>query len=383
MKVVLAGPVLTSALASFVPEMLVGAPPGTNASPIVPLAAALLAANHDVHIVTTDATIDSPKTFYDRSFSITYCPLRGAPRYRARERSFDLFEKEVCYIKAAIEAAAPDIVHAHWTYEFAEAAVRTGLPHLVTMHDLGWEYFWQFRDAYRFMRLIMKYRTMPRIRNLSVVAPFMASKARQYGYFGEVAVIPNGVAVPDTLPTKALDPKRPVIVTVGNSGHLKNVRKSVEALAAIRARLPGAEMHLFGPGLDESFTQGAPGVIGHGNVDHTTLLDFLARQATVLIHPSRLETFGVIIAEAKVRGVPVIAGAKSGGVPFVCGTNQGSVLVDIENLDAIATAAIDIVSSEKAYNAMSLQAIADVRDRFDSDKVTEQYLRAYQDVLGS
>lgn len=383
MKVVLAGPLQTSALRDHLGIPLKGAPAGTAISPLVPLAFGLREQGHLVHLVTTDPSVDDVVSYSEGSIGVTYCPLRGAPRFRARTRSLDLFEKEIRHLTAAIKAAQPDIVHAHWTYEFAEAAIRTRLPHLVTMHDLGWDYFWQFRDAYRFMRLIMKYRTMPRVRNLSVVAPFMVGKARQYGYFGKIWVIPNGVSVPETPRDRAFDPERPKIVTVGNSGRIKNVRKSIDAFAAIRTAIPQAELHLFGSGLDHSFARGAPGVVGHGNVEHSTLLEFLTIEATLLIHPSRLETFGVIIAEAKVREVPVVAGAYSGGVPFVCGVNGGSVLVDIDDPNAIAEAALDIFASNDIYTSMSRQALDDVRARFDSDLVTQQYLAAYHSVLGA
>lgn len=276
-------------------------------------------------------------------------------------------------------AASPDIVHAHWTYEFAEAAVRSRLPHLVTMHDLGWDYFWQLRDAYRLMRLAMKYRTMPRVRHLTVVAPFMVNKARQYGYFGNVAVVPNGIEIPGELATRKTVPSRPKLVSVGNSGAIKNIRASVEAFKRIKRDIPAAELHLFGPGLDATFGTAEPGVIAHGNVEHTWLLDFLAREATLLIHPSKLETFGVVIAEAKARGVPVIGGIKSGGVPFVCGTDAGCLLVDTTDPDAIARAALQLLSGSDAHLHGPI-ARRDASARFDSRDTTQRYLEMYQEI---
>lgn len=295
----------------------------------------------------------------------------------------DLFEREIRFIKTALKASAPHIVHAHWTYEFAEAAVRSSLPHVVTMHDLGWDYLRIYRDPYRAMRLLMKYRVMLRVRNLTVVAPFMAKRAWQYGYFGHVDVVPNGLMVPPRLlracATHGPD-WRPKLFTIGNPGPIKNVRASVEAFRLVRREFPGAELHLFGPGLDTTYATGEPGVVGHGNVDHGELMRRLENEATLLIHPSRLETFGMIIAEAKARGVPVVGGENSGGVAFVCG-NAGAVTTDIESPQAIANAVIALLASQDKLKEDGDRARDDAAARFDIREVAQLYLDVYERIL--
>lgn len=384
MKVLLAGPTETSALRLSLGLELKGAPPADVQTPLALLTAGLRALGHDVHLLTLDSTIATPVTFTEDGISITFCPFREAPQYRARVRALDLFEAEIRYLEAAIRDIKPDIVHAHWTYEYAEAAIRSGCPHIVTMHDLGWECFWQFRDVYRFMRLMMKYRTMPRIRNLTVVAPFMARKARYYGYFGPVTVIPNAVEIPDMAPDaitrRSLD--KPCVVTIGNSSRLKNVRKSVEAFRFVKRQLPQAELHLFGPGLDVGYAVGEPGVVAHGSVRHSELMDFLYDEATLLIHPSRLETFGVIITEAKAHAVPVVGGRNSGGVAYVCGENAGCLLVDVNDARAIADATLRLIQDSQSYFQNAIRGYEDVRDRFSVRKVSLAYTAAYQGVLG-
>lgn len=376
----LAGPTVTSALRSILRLDLSGAPPGTAQTPLATLAGQLGQLGHEVTIVTLDPSIETSVTFEEAPFRMVYCPYRGEPRYRARTRCLDLFEREIRSVHHAIVRERPDIVHAHWTYEYAEAAVRSGFPHLVTMHDLGWDYLLQFRDIYRSFRLIMKYRTMPRVRRLSVVAPFMAPKARQYGYFGPVAIIPNSVdAPPCELHFSKRNLKAPKIVTVGNPGRIKNVRSSIAAFRRVRAVMPLAELHLFGPGLDDTFVRGEAGVQGHGSVPHDRLMDFLSREATLLVHPARLETFGVIVAEAKARGVPVVAGRRSGGVAYVC-DDQVSALVDIEKPAEIAEAVLGLLSSEEGYGVACSLSRQDVEQRFSSKAVALQYLDAYRDV---
>ncbi len=381
MKILLAGPILTSAVQDVTGINLSGLPPATAQTPISPLAAGLLAAGHEVELLTTDPSVGAPETHRRGSLTITYCPVRGEPRYRARVRSSDLFAVEIAYLTAAMRASEADIVHAHWTYEFAEAAIRSGKPMVATMHDLGWECLSIFRDLYRAMRLVMKYRAMLRVPHLTAVAPFVAAKAWQYGHFGRVEVVPNPIAMAPA-PEKLLD--KPVIATIGNDGRIKNVTASIAAFRLIRERFPDAELHLFGPGLeaDGALAGGGAGVVYHGNTRHRDLMDFLEQRATLLVHPSRIEACPVIIGEAKMRGVPVIAGERSGGTPYVVG-EAGGVLVDIEQPDAIAEAALVVLSDSSRYRAMQAAGHDDAAARFSIEAVTRDYVAVYERILAS
>ena len=382
MHIALCGPLDTLALRALTGLTLSGAPSGLGGIPMTTLAATLLAKGHTVCIATTDPTIEAPITIVEGHCQIEYCPMRGEPRYRARVRGSDLFAKEIDFLTTALVSFEADVVHAHWTYEFAEAAVRSRLPHVVTMHDLAWDCFLQFRDAYRFMRLVMKYRVMSRVRALTVVSPFMAPKAWTYGYLGSVDVVPNGVAVPSAQDSRLRDLENPRFVTIGNPSRLKNVRASVAAFRLIRAVRPGAQLHLFGPGLDAAFVGDEAGVIGHGHTPHAELMAFLETEATVLIHPSRLETFGVIIAEAKVRQAPVVAGHRSGGVTYVCDDGV-SALVDIDDPDAIAQAALGLISNPSIYADAATRSREDTIKRFSSEAVADAYIAMYKRVLSS
>lgn len=378
MKILISGPTLTSAIAEATGIDLSGLPPATTQTPIAPLTAALLASGHEVHVVTLDPTIDEVQSYRRDGLLVTFCPLRGAPRFKARHRMKDLFAVEIDHLTRVMAQSDADIVHAHWTYEHAEAALRSGKPYLITMHDLGWDYLLQFRDAYRLMRLVMKYRVMVRVRNLTVVGKFMLAKTWQYGFRGTVDLVPNPVDLAIWEP-KMTDV--PVLVAVGNSNSIKNISSAIAAFAILRDIFPAAELHLFGPGLDESYlaARGHNGLVAHGNVEHCELMRFLAKRATVLIHPSRLETFGVIIAEAKMRGVPVVAGINAGGTQDVIG--DSGLLCDIENPASIARAVHEIIVNKARYLDLQKSSHEDVKRRFSSAIVAENYIEIYERIL--
>jgi glycosyltransferase involved in cell wall biosynthesis len=384
LRILLAGPVdarlLATRLACGNPTSEEPAvPAGYGYSPLNALIPGLLDRDIQLHVVTLDPTIDAIEQHQLGETKLTLCPVRAGPRYRARVRASDLFSEEIASLAAVMCRSDCDLVHAHWTYEFAEAALRSGRPHLVTMHDLGWDCLRHYRDAYRAMRLVMKYRTVPRIRHLSAVSPHVANRAWHYGFFGRVEAISNPV---EDAPAPRKSPQSPVIVTVGSDARLKNVAASIEAFPAIRDRFPEAELHLFGEGLGPNFAPAAAidRVRCHGPVPHAELMQVLQERATLLIHPSRADTFGLIVAEAKMRGVPVVAGRASGGVGWVVG-DAGGRLVDVNDPSAIAAAAVDILSEPEKYAALQRAAGEDARRRFGVAEVARRYDAAYRAIL--
>ncbi len=353
--------------------------PGYRQTPIIPLASELVRLGHDVHFLTLDSNIEKPARTSEGGLSLYYLPERK----RARHLALSFFSREIAYLEEVLREIRPDIVHAHWTYEFAEAALRSGLPHLVTMHDSPWVVFALYRDAFRFFRLLMALRTIPRIKALAVVSPYLIRHARLHGYFRPVTVVPNGVPIPslavDVIRRRLDHPIR--IVTVGDSGRLKNVQASVVAFVRIRQRFPDAELHLFGPGLDETYSASAPSVYGHGMIPHGSLMQYFAEDATLLIHPSLEESFGVVLAEAMACGIPCIGGSKSGGVPYVLGPELACMLVDVRDPGQIAGKAAEILADQPEYLRLSEKARDRAKAMFSQHEMAKNYLGIYAKIL--
>jgi glycosyltransferase involved in cell wall biosynthesis len=95
--------------------------------------------------------------------------------------------------------------------------------------------------------------------------------------------------------------------------------------------------------------------------------------------PSSSESFGLSALEALSCSVPVI-GTKNGGLPEVVQEGVSGHLIDPDDVDAIASAALSILSSKKIIEDMGTNA----RKRalmFDSNKIVPQYLSYYNEIL--
>ncbi|MCK1297321.1 glycosyltransferase family 4 protein [Bradyrhizobium sp. 24] len=374
MKILLAGPIETSALEPVLGD-IDGLPKGMAPTPVDVLAVEYVRQGHEVSVVTLDNKIFERVRVVRPGIEVVYLPRRT----RARDLALSLFSAEIAALKEEYARINPDIIHAHWTYEFAEAALRSGRPTLVTGHDCAWETLWIERDAYRFFRLLMALRTTPRIRNLSVVAPYLAPHTRYAGFLRQIRVVPNGLDLSrwpfrgENLPTSP-----PIIATIGNGMPRKNVHAAVSAFRLIQSRIVEAELHLFGPGLDRYAQE--RNVFVHGSIPNQELRNFHIQRTTILLHPSLQEICPVTLIEARALGIPVVAGRYSGGVPYVMGNSEVG-LVDVKEPPAIAATVEKILSDQNLYKRLSLQGRKDVEDRFDIRQVARQYVETYDELL--
>jgi len=383
MRIIIAGPCETDYFRKSLNITLEGAPPGQGQTPVGPLAIELIRRGHEVIVLTLDTLPDTPMRFKEGELDIRFLPYRGHGKYRARVRSMDLFAKEIDWLNQEIRTTRPDFVHVHWTYEYAEGGRRSGLPLLVTAHDSPYSVLLYYRNLYRAARFFMAARTIFRLNALSVVAPHLQSSMRAMGYRGHIDVIPNGLELnsPTVCKKELLHTSQINICAIGNTGKLKNILSVLKAFKRIKIVLPQSELHLFGPGLDVSYVGSQPGVIAHGSVANTELMEFHTQRTTLLIHPSLEEICPVAILEAMARGIPVIGGYKSGGVPYVFGNRLSDWLVDVKDPVAIADKAIKLLSDPECYYSVGDQSRQNAEKRFDIRLVVDQYEIVYHSII--
>ncbi len=394
MKIGIAGHIATGSIAPFLDGDGAGLPRGYYGAPLLgTLIGALLERGHSIVAYTTssDMPAGTRVSASGNRFKITYCAARPrAFRYSEGHwgRAADGFKRERVLLRQAMQHDAPDLVHAHWSYEFALAAIESGLPHLVTCHDAPQVVLRHAPNPYRLVRYFMARRVLAEAQNLTAVSPYLRQKIE--GYAKEpISVVPNPLprlSVPLVESPRQFDPARPRIAMVLNGwGALKNPKLALRAFAAIRRAFPGAELRImgsdYGPGgKAESWAQShglAKGVIFMGPQPYSVLLARLS-ESDLLLHPSLEETFGMSIAEAMSLGVPVIGGQASGAVPWVIG--QAGCLTDLRSETAIVRAISGLLENPEALALLGRQAKVNALARFSAESVAIDYEKRYMEI---
>lgn len=323
---------LTAAPGQPAPIALHGGHPATTS-----LVVALAPLVDRLDIVTLDGGLEDAIEFTGGHIRLAVGPQRPRPRDCAK----DLFSTERRFIAQRLNAWRPDVVSAHWTYEFALGTLDSRLPHLITVHDWAPAILWALRDRYRTVRLLMQLLTFARGRNFAAVSPYMARRSRLLTR-RPVSVLPNGLDSSWYAETLQRPSQMRVLAVNHGFARHKNVQRLLIAWPKVLDSHPSAELVLAGHGYgvsgqaskwaeENGLTQGVRFL---GPVAHAELKDLL-RSADVFAHPSLEESFGLVVLEAMAQGVPVLGGDRSGAVPWLLEDGAG-VLIDVREAEAIA-----------------------------------------------
>ena len=352
---------------------------GQGGTPVNHLIRAWLDDGHRVTLATLDRSVPIGEfvTYSGPRLTVVVGP------YRDRHRARDAFAVERRSIRDALAHHCPDAVSAHWTYEFALGAIETGIPTLVTVHDVPKVIFRLQPTMYRLIRWGMHRHALARATGVVFNSPYTRDRLAHPRH-KEAPVIPN--ALPDSawyLVERSLpDPSRPSFVSVNNGfGRIKNVHCLIKAFELVRNSIPGARLHLVGSGYEHGGAAclwarahaSEDGIEFHGPLEYRAVLDRV-RDADALVHPSLEESFGYTLIEAASVGTPVIAGEASGAVPWVLADGASGLLVDVRSPDLLAKAMRSLVSDPARWSRLRLDAFEAGRQRFCVSRVGRDYV---------
>jgi glycosyltransferase involved in cell wall biosynthesis len=344
----------------------------------------LVRRGHDVSAFTLAETLTEPRAFRRGNLVVHVCPYRP----RGRDRAKDFFRAERKGLATAITAESPQVVHAHWTYEFAQAALAVGQPTLVTAHDWPPRIFQATPDKYRAMRLLQGMSTILRSRELTAPSPYLADRVSQWRR-RPVRLIPNGTPIREERLVAGPRHTWPVIGAVNNGwGTRKNVSSLLEAFAKFRVGFPDAQLVLAGQDYEPDgrawqWARSAgilEGVQFCGPLPPEEVASFMS-DLDLFVHPSLEETFGMVLVEALAAGIPVVAGSRSGAVPWVLDYGRNGLLVDVTSPSALASGMQRVLDQRDLYDQLASSGRAYVQDRFSIERVIDQYEQEYERLI--
>lgn len=399
MKVVILAPSHRSFISKYLPqcdESLL--PEGYSGAPFIGLLIGeFLHRGIEVIAITTTPSCEadsSVKEFTNSMFKWIVIPARKhAFRFNGRKfgRMIDFFSIERSLLKVAVKAQQADFIHAHWSYEFAGCLKGINTPQLVTVHDNAFEVLRYNANIYRFLRLVMSEYILRDVRFASTVSPYMEKYVKNR--CRAVKVIPNptslnmeSVDVYKSISDKAKCLNSPTLIMVMNGwDKRKNGSTALAAFKLISTEFPNAKLSVVGQGAESDGPASAhakslkmKNVTFHGQVSHSALISQI-NGSHFLIHPSREESFGVVLIEAMAQGVPPIGGKTSGAVPWVI--NNGKLLTDIQSPVEIKRTIVNLINNDSEYRDISLECYYNTLNRFSKTNVADLYIKYYSKII--
>jgi glycosyltransferase involved in cell wall biosynthesis len=343
MKIGIAGDITLSMLQDLFPPGT--SMPHTLSVPLIAsIARGLHQRGHEIAVFALSREVNETQFYKGTGVEAYVCPQR-----RPRLQMADFFRAECRALTDAVRESGCDVIHAHWTYEFGTAAIRSRMPHVITAHDTPVAVIRYARHPYGLERALLGFPVIRNARHITAVSPYVTASLRRIRGSDDVTTIVNGVG-PEVFAMNSLrkQPTRGEVVfaSVLNYWHgRKNGRRLIQAFALVRARL-GISVQLRLYGID--FAPDGPAAVwarAHG-VDsgiqfcgpaaYKEMLAAIATEADILVHPSLEEAHCMAVTEAMAIGVPVIGGKRSGGIPWALAHGKAGLLVDVRSPSAIA-----------------------------------------------
>ncbi|WP_062071316.1 glycosyltransferase family 4 protein [Demequina sediminicola] len=386
MKIVLAAPVSVSDCAGLLDDsdaQRALAQPGNYGAAPTRLALALHDAGHDVSVVTHRRGHGNLELAGSR-FRYIQVPSRSS----ARSQAVDGWRHERRLMVSAITELAPEIVHSHWTYEWALAGISSGLPHVTTARDAPTTILRHHRDAYRALRWLMaaQFRMRARSTSLATPSPYLAERWRtEMRWTRDITVLPN--IAPGAPTAHVATANHPTLVEVADAGPRKNIRGLLQAFADVRRTTPDAELRLVGPGLGEGDGLArsareaglANGVTFVGPLEPSDVQTELM-QAWAHVHAALEESFGNTLVEAMAMGTPVIAGEAAGAAPWVLG--DAGLVCDVSNPAKLASAMVSLLEDSSRRNELHALGLKEIDERFSAHALALAHQEFYERAIG-
>lgn len=286
-----------------------------------------------------------------------------------------------------------DVLHAQWTYDFALAAkqfahiipvfctVRDWCPYIYSLaRGLKGRLYWYI--SLKIFRKVMKGNKIHFVAN----SDYTRNQIIQDYPQKQIEIIHNPIMKENILSQKQSYSKNPIFISISQTldDPRKNIEKLLYAFKQYNLLRPNSRLVLVGEYSSLVYQKWASCKL----LKNVTLTGKLAREelfkeldkATVLIHPSKEETFGNILLEGMARCLPCIGGENSGAVPKVLGYGKYGILCNIDNIDSIVEAmnkTEDVIFVKELTSVCTEYLI----HNFQNDTIALQHINLYNKIL--
>lgn len=209
-------------------------------------------------------------------------------------------------------------------------------------------------------------------------------------------VIPNGVDIEHFSPLRSQRPEQVPLVLglIGRVVPIKDVRTFIRAIGTLSLRLPGVQGWIIGPEEEDAdYVSDCKDLVRSLELeDSVRFLGFqnvatILPQLGLLVLTSISEAFPLVIGEAFASGLPVVATDVGACRELIEGRDEtdralgsAGAVVPICDPDALARAALPLLSDPARWKAAQRAGIARVERNYRKRDVIERYRDIYEEA---
>jgi len=283
-----------------------------------------------------------------------------------------------------------ELVHAYFSYPDGVVAARIGRRHgvpVIITEQAPWR---PWMDESPVERRLAVEAMRESAFGIAISTSLRDSIVNFTGESERIRVIPNGVDTDVfTLPPNGLHAAPDQILFVGLIRAVKGVDVLVRALRLLADRGRKAKLVAIGNGYYRSYQRdqadvrrliaelGMSDSVEFRSGQSQEALVRAMQESAVLVLPSRVESLGLVLAEALACGTPVVA-TRSGGPEDIV-TDEVGVLVPTEDPVALADGIQHVLDNRSSYRPEALRSHVVVR--FGLDTVTARIGELYEQAV--
>jgi glycosyltransferase involved in cell wall biosynthesis len=340
----------------------------------------------EISVVTMDRWKFGDRTVIHNNIPVHY--IR-----QARLPSRLSFYGNIRRLREKILSIQPDIIHAHIAGQYAEAAVKTRLPWVLTLHGIRfleaalWQGFLSKIVRRRFIKN-EEFRSVQNAKHIISISPFIQQTFKNR-LTGTIYNIDNPVDEAFFKLEQKSEHDR--ILFVGRLILRKGVHTLLQAFADLHKRYPEIKLRLAGSGISSNDSRDycnklkqfvaesnlSKAVIFLGEIDRTALLEEYSK-CSVFVLSSVLETAPVVIMEAMAAGKPVVS-TDAGGARYLVEDGRSGFIVPVNNTEALASALERIFHNDLHKFGQRSRKIA--IERFHAKVVAKRTRDVYLNIL--
>lgn len=354
------------------------------------------------------------------SFSCVVCP-KSKPVFPDRSLPYDVFRMPSIRSARWQYAVAlpgsmkglekltgpkkPDIIHVHSPFTQRTAALKFGkklqIPVVTTFHTKYYDDIYQVTGSKRIARAAISniIRFYNKCDSVWACSEGAARTLHEYGYQGEIFVMPNGTnfvkpADPEAAAKMAADRfgitgDKKNLLFVGTQVWQKNLRLVLDTMFILKAKRPDLRLWVAGTGSEKDAIREYAGKLGLtseqirflGQVDDEALMEGLYLNADLLFFPSVYDTSSIVLREAAVMETPALLAKGSNAADAVIPDVSGFVAEEAP--DKMAEKILSVIDDPDYLKKVGTEAARRIPLSWEAliPKVLEKYaeiIEAYQ-----